>query len=275
MNSGAGGPLATCLAARGCAWPAPLTWLETVDSTNRWLKDAARAGAASWSAVVAETQTAGRGRHGNSWLSPRGNLHLSVLIEPPAALAANSLGLVPLLVGTVVVDALEDWGVGARLKWPNDVRVSGRKLAGILVEGVPGGGPLRLVAGIGVNVNEQPTAQPSQAQGGATSLCEVVGREIAPEEVAAAVLSQLALCYDAPGAADATSIVAGWRRHAEDWWGRPVRARLPAGGLLDGIVRDLTTGGALVVEDAGGRRHELTAGEIEGLRLAGEGEGET
>jgi BirA family biotin operon repressor/biotin-[acetyl-CoA-carboxylase] ligase len=270
MKADASGPLAARLAARGAAWPAPLAWLSVVDSTNRWLKAAAREGAVAWSTVVAEEQTAGRGRRGRRWLSPRGNLHLSVLAVPPTGIGTQSLGLMPLLTGVALVQALETWGVDVRLKWPNDVRVKGRKLAGILVEGVTVGGAARLVVGIGVNVN----AIPEQGRVGeiglaATSLRELLGREIAVVEVAAAVLGQLATCYDAPGAGQPARIVADWRRVAEDWWGRPVRGRLPAGELVEGFVRDIAPTGALVIEEAGGRRREILAAEIEGFGLAG------
>jgi BirA family transcriptional regulator, biotin operon repressor / biotin---[acetyl-CoA-carboxylase] ligase len=269
MSGEAGGVLAARLAARGQRWSAPLFCLASVDSSSRWLKDAARQGALPWTVVVAEEQTAGRGRRGRPWQSPRGNLHLSVLVPRPSRIDTEALGLVSLLVGTVVARALEEWRVAARLKWPNDVRVGGRKLAGILVEGLTSSGTTRLVIGIGVNVNAacrpQTDGVGQPAQG--ISLRELLGRELEVVDVAAAVLAQLATCYDAPDAGSPARIVEEWRRRAEDWWGRPVSVRLPDGALLEGILRELGPDGALLIEDTAGGRRPIVAGDVEALRL--------
>ena len=120
------------LRTRGREWPAPIGWLETVGSTNDAMKDRARAGAPAWSAVVASRQTTGRGRQGRAWLSPEGNLFLSVLLRP--ALALDRAGMLPLAAGVAAAEAAGEWGVDARLKWPNDLMVAGRKLGGVLVE---------------------------------------------------------------------------------------------------------------------------------------------
>lgn len=131
---------------------ADITVLASVDSTNRWLYDEAQAGAASGHVCLAEMQTAGRGRHGRSWVSPFGtNVYCSVLWRFDAGPMA--LGGLSLAVGVAVVRALERAGVsGVGIKWPNDLLWEDRKLAGVLVEATGDArGPGFAVAGVGIN----------------------------------------------------------------------------------------------------------------------------
>ncbi|HLA79334.1 MAG TPA: biotin--[acetyl-CoA-carboxylase] ligase, partial [Vicinamibacteria bacterium] len=106
-------------------WPGEIYHFAELGSTNDWLKDACRHGLPEWSLVVADRQTAGRGRHGRAWASPPGNLYLSVLLRP--RLPAELVSLLPLLAGVAVVEAAAGWGVAAELKWPNDVQAGGLK----------------------------------------------------------------------------------------------------------------------------------------------------
>jgi BirA family biotin operon repressor/biotin-[acetyl-CoA-carboxylase] ligase len=131
-----------------------IEWRAEVDSTQRLARELARAGAAEGTTVIAERQTAGRGRLGRQWHSPAGtNLYCSVVLRPAVALTAvPSLALV---AGLAVADAVrEAAGVAAMLKWPNDVQVGGRKVAGILMELDAEVERVQVVvAGIGVNLN--------------------------------------------------------------------------------------------------------------------------
>src|SRR5687767_4287228 len=117
--------LAAALEARGLRWPAPLEHLEVAASTNARLKEKARAGAPEWSVVIADRQTAGRGRAGHQWVSPPGNLFLSVLLRP--AMRAMHVPVLPLAAGLATVEAVGECGVEAHVKWPNDVLVGERK----------------------------------------------------------------------------------------------------------------------------------------------------
>ena len=129
-----------------------------IDSTSEEARRRAFAGDAGRLWVVAEEQTAGRGRRGRSWSSPRGNLYASaLLIDPCPQAAAPQLGFV---AGVALARAAEDLGaVGARLKWPNDLVLDGAKCAGILVEGATlPDGRLACVVGIGVNCLSAPPA---------------------------------------------------------------------------------------------------------------------
>lgn len=131
----------------------PILHFTELDSTNRYcLREAAAL--ASGTAVVADKQTVGRGQHGREWLSPPGvNLYVSVLFRPPLPTAAPVL--LPQLCALAVRDALRDFGIAEpQLRWPNDVWVSGAKIAGVLCESSWRGATLEaLVAGLGVNLN--------------------------------------------------------------------------------------------------------------------------
>src|SRR5689334_10678627 len=123
-------------------------WFAELDSTNRYLVDEARAGAPAGVVAVADHQTAGRGRLGRTWIAPPGAaLLVSVLLRP--RLPADRVHLVTLAAALALVDALPD--AGARIKWPNDVVVDDRKLAGILAEADSGGA---VVVGMGCNVRD-------------------------------------------------------------------------------------------------------------------------
>ena len=131
-----------------------LSVLREVDSTNRFLLEAEGPGDAGIQACVAETQTAGRGRRGRSWVSPFGaNLYLSV--SRSFSMQSESLQGLSLAVGVAVARAMRSIDVqGIALKWPNDIQLGGKKLGGILLEMSGGsGGPWRVVTGIGVNIH--------------------------------------------------------------------------------------------------------------------------
>ncbi len=147
---------------------------ETVDSTNNAAKQLAREGAAAGMVVWAMQQTAGRGRRGRSWVSPPGNLYASLLLRPscPPEEAAQ-LGFVTALA---VADALEEMAPGLppiACKWPNDVLVGGRKIAGILLESEIGADQnlAFLIIGLGVNL----VFAPADAEFPATSLSRARG----------------------------------------------------------------------------------------------------
>ncbi len=128
--------------------------------------------------VVAEEQTAGRGRGSNRWWTSHGGLSFSLLFDPADwQLAGEPRPERSLAVGVAIVDAVQPLvaGQGVGLHWPNDVFVSGRKLAGVLIEVLPGG---RHVVGIGLNVNNDLAAAPDNVRARATSLAELAGRSI-------------------------------------------------------------------------------------------------
>ncbi len=142
--------------------------VEVTDSTNEDARRLAADGAPSGTVVVADAQRAGRGRSGRRWFSPAGvNVYLTGLYRPQ--LPVERLSGLALDVGTAVCGVIRELGVDAQAKWPNDVLVGGRKLAGILTELVLDDGPAVLV-GLGVNVNLEATQLPLELAEIATSL---------------------------------------------------------------------------------------------------------
>ena len=240
-------------------------WPE-LESTNDEAWDLLAAGAAVGTVIVADVQTRGRGRSGRTWhLAPRRGLALSVMLLPRERCP---LTLVPLLAGLGLAEGLESLSVETELKWPNDVLIGGRKVAGVLCESRSGSGPARtVVMGVGVNVAEGPEDFPPEIQGSATSL-RIEGNDLGREEVAAAFLNRLERLWILAEERGGAPIVEGWRRRAT-FWGRRV-AVATRSGRLAGVAEDLDAEGRLLVQlDAGGRA-ALWAGGLEldpGMRI--------
>ncbi|MBI3932419.1 MAG: biotin--[acetyl-CoA-carboxylase] ligase [Acidobacteria bacterium] len=253
------------LEGRGLAWPAPIEHFAVVGSTNDVAKERARAGAAEWSVVLADRQTAGRGRHGHVWASPAGNLCLSILLRP--VWTPERTMLLPLAAGVAASEALGEFGVEVRLKWPNDLLAGERKAGGILAEALSGAAGLEaVVLGIGVNVAVDPAVLPGDLRATTTSLRVETGRDVAVADVAAAVLARLAVWYDALASLGAPALLDAWRARAVPWWGHPVEVRY-GDRVIRGIARGVDERGALLLEEEGGRVTAVLSGEVLELRL--------
>jgi BirA family biotin operon repressor/biotin-[acetyl-CoA-carboxylase] ligase len=253
------------LRVRGLEWTGTIEHLEVVGSTNDVLKRRARQGVPEWSVVVADRQTAGRGRQGHAWASPPGNLYLSVLLRP--SLPAPAWGVLPLTAGLAACEAVSELGVRAELKWPNDVLVGERKLAGVLVEAASSAGGMEsAVVGIGVNVAMAPTELPPGIAAQTTSLWLESAATVETLDVAATVLARLTVCYDALAREGAAAIVQRWRRRATAWWGSVVEVRSGA-ETRRGVARGVDERGALLLEEASGRIVPIVSGEAREVRL--------
>jgi BirA family biotin operon repressor/biotin-[acetyl-CoA-carboxylase] ligase len=234
-------------------------------STSDRVRELARLGAREWSVVIADEQWAGRGRSGHSWVSPPGNLFASVLLRPrfPAATAS----LVPLAAGLAVAEALEAWTAGALLKWPNDVLMGGRKLAGVLVESTSAGAAIdSMVVGFGINVGLDPTALPEPLNATATSILAETGRPADCLEVAAAVLGRLAVWYHALHDGHASALIEAWRTRSVPWWGRDVEIQ-SGGTLLRGQAQGIDETGALLLKTFDGVLLHILSGEAREVRV--------
>jgi BirA family biotin operon repressor/biotin-[acetyl-CoA-carboxylase] ligase len=252
------------LAERGQLWPAPIEWFETLPSTSDRIKELARTGAPEWTTVLADRQTAGRGRQGSAWVSPQGNLFLSVLLRP--MVDAEAVGVLPLAAGAATCEALRAFGPPAVVKWPNDVLVGERKIAGVLAEGTWAEGALEAVAlGIGVNLVLDPAELPADIREVTTSLIAETGRPVDRDEAAAEVLVRLVVWYHAL-ARGAAAIVEAWRSLAAPWWGRRVEVR-SGDAVVVGVVRGVDDLGALLVQSDDGRTVRVIAGDARRLRL--------
>ena len=212
--------------------------------------------------VLAESQTAGRGRRGRTWVAPtRTSILMSVLVFPPDRRPDGLAWLTALgaLAASEVVEAFT--GRPARIKWPNDVRVEGLKVAGILVERGPGA-----VLGIGLNANHDPADVPPDIRARSTSLRALLGRPVDRSEVARSLILRLDALYDRAVRLGPRSLVEPWRDCLEAS-GRWARVETE-GGTVSGRLIDADFERGLTLCDAGGGTARVACPAILALDLA-------
>jgi len=238
--------------------PIDVRWHASVPSTMDVAAALAAEGAAHGVVVAAEQQTAGRGRRGSTWVSPPGaGLYFSCIARPrgPNEGVASTLSLLTLAAGVGVRDGIAAAsGLAPDLKWPNDLLVGRRKLAGILAEGLAVGTSDQAIV-IGVGVNVQPAAYPPEVAVRATSiegeLGRAVDRDALLEAILAALWRRLAALEHSPG-----DILQAWRAASPTARGARV-AWDGRSGLTNGID---DTGALLVTTPSGVER--IIAGEL-------------
>jgi BirA family biotin operon repressor/biotin-[acetyl-CoA-carboxylase] ligase len=237
-------------------------------STNADLLARAAGGEAEGAVLVAEEQSAGRGRLGRSWTSPpRAALTFSVLLRP-AAVPRGRLGWLPLLAGVAVAAAVRAVAaVDARLKWPNDVLVGQAKLAGILAEAAGDA----VVTGIGVNVSTEPAGLPPPGPGAlaATSLAIEGAANTDRAALLAEILAGLERRYRAWCHVLGDTERSGLRAEYTELCatiGRRVRVELPGGRLLDGLAAGVDPDGRLLLSMPSDADLPVAAGDIVHLR---------
>jgi BirA family biotin operon repressor/biotin-[acetyl-CoA-carboxylase] ligase len=241
-----------------------ILWFPTLDSTNRYLLDAA-ATLPSGTLVAADTQTAGRGRQGRAWVSPPGvNLYASLLLKPPELTAPPTI--LTQAASLAICDTVRAAGVaGAWIKWPNDVLVEQRKLAGVLTEcRLTAGVPDALVIGMGVNLNMNATALAAIGQP-ATSVAAETGRPVERTAFCQALRDRLLANLATLAGAGPAALHARWVA-ASRLPGQTVIVTLPT-GPVSGTVVALAADGALHLRLADGALRVCQAGEVS-LRLA-------
>lgn len=236
--------------------------LAICDSTSSLLLDRVAAGAPSGTAVIADRQTAGRGRRGRNWQSsPADSLTFSLLWRFP--LAADRLAGLSLAVGVAVVRALESFGAqGIGLKWPNDVLYQGQaKLGGILIELQGGREATAAVIGIGLNL-QRPDGDLGQPAAG---LAEALATLPERHQLLAALLTQLAAVLDQFTARGFAGLRDAWQAH-HAWQNQPIRLLADGQPIAEGICLGADADGALLVAGAEGTVRHLS-GELS-LRMA-------
>ena len=198
--------------------------------------------------VIADQQTAGRGRQGHVWHSPPGSgLYVSIVLRPPHGKTADvrSTGLLTLAAGVALAEAVERLtGLRADIKWPNDLLVGRRKLAGILAESAPGG---YVVLGYGLNVSA--AAFPADLAQRATSLESELGRAVDRPAMCAETIAAIAGRYTDLVEGRFDAILDEWRRRAPSSRQRRVAWETPS-GPLSGVTAGIDEHGALLVRVA-------------------------
>ncbi len=226
----------------------------TLGSTNDRARALADAGAQAFTVVLAEAQSAGRGRRGRAWHSPPGSgLWMSVVLRPAGGEAARRL--LPLLMGLAAARAVETAapGVRAGLKWPNDVQIGGRKVAGVLCEAAGGDA---VVAGVGMNVMGSAHAFPPELRAVAVSVEEAWGAPPERAAVAGALVAEARRLVD-PGVLRLEGELAREVEARDVLRGRAVRLEDGRAGVAAGLAPD----GALLVEREG-RTERVLGGSV-------------
>lgn len=219
-----------------------LTALDTAESTNSAARALARDGAQSGAAVIAAEQTAGRGRFGRAWVSPRGGLWFSLLLRVKTG--DPVLPALPVLAGTALLVVLEEIsGRTLTLGWPNDIVFEGKKLAGMLVESEIGGGEAAVVIGAGVNVNNQAPELKGEQDAAAVSLREITGEETPLEKLLAEFMNTFELALDDCRRDGADRIFEQWKQRLE-LVGKKIVLKSDE-KILAGVVKDFSADGSM------------------------------
>lgn len=232
---------------------------ESVDSTNRLAGELARAGAAQGTVVLAEQQTAGRGRLGRSWASPPGvNLYCSIVLRP--SVPPVEVPRLTLVAGVAVAEAIAATAaLEPQIKWPNDVLLAGRKVAGVLTELEAEAERVRFViVGIGVNLNARRGDFPRELARKATSLALASGATVDRAAFTGCLLGALDVLYGDFLEGGFRAVRARYERfHCLPGRRVTVDGRPPVTGTVRGVDDD----GALLVESAGEVRR-VVSGEV-------------
>jgi BirA family biotin operon repressor/biotin-[acetyl-CoA-carboxylase] ligase len=236
-------------------------WAE-VDSTNTALARLAKEGCEEGTVVLADAQRAGRGRIGKPWFSPPGvNLHLSVLLRP--SLQVNEARFLTLIGSLAIADAVAGYNVKTQVKWPNDVLVNDKKIAGVLSEVQLREGRIeQLILGMGVNLNiDRPMMDRyfGDAAAGATSLYEALGMAVDRNDFTVRLLERLERHYFAFLEKGKAPVLAQWRSHS--FLGRRVSVK-EEDIHVEGIALELDEEGCLIVALDDGSSVRVREGEV-------------
>jgi len=235
-------------------------FFEELESTNIQAGLAAEGGAGEGTLVVADSQTAGRGRRGRAWNSPAGvNVYFTLILKP--SYEPGRASMVTLVMALAVSEAIcETCGLRAEIKWPNDVIVNGRKVCGILTEMNVQEGRIRyVIIGVGVNVGDQNF--PAELAATATSLQRECGQRLPRAVLIANIMAAFEKYYEAfRQRGDLSCILEKYNRCLVNM-GKEVRVLDPK-GEFQGIARGIRKNGELLVELADGSVTEVYAGEV-------------
>jgi len=235
---------------------------QTIPSTNTEAYQLALRGAPEGEIVIAESQEKGRGRLGRHWVSPPFlNLYLSVILRPE--IPPSQASLITLMAAVAVAEAIERFsGLHPVIKWPNDILVENRKVAGLLNEIHSETDRIHFVIlGIGVNLNMEKELLPKEIRGLATSLKMETGKSVSRKEFVPCLLGALEKCYTLFLREGGKPVLDAWREKAR-LKGKPVKVT-SFGETLLGRAVDIDAEGRLILETEKGERKRIVAGDVE------------
>jgi BirA family transcriptional regulator, biotin operon repressor / biotin---[acetyl-CoA-carboxylase] ligase len=238
-----------------------IVFLPETDSTNLRAKELAAGGAPEGSIVIAEKQTAGRGRKGRSWHSPEGGgIYLSLILRP--AMTPSEAPKITLMTGVAAAEALLTLThLDVRIKWPNDLLVGGKKIAGILTEiSTDMDGIDYVVVGIGINVNIPLESLAPELRESATSVLIAGGQPLPRVKVIRAFLKSFEDYYGLMQGRGFEPIRTRWKE-LSNILGRHITVEMIAKSLAGEVV-DIDMDGVLIVKDHQGRLHRIVSGDV-------------
>ena len=232
-----------------------ITCHSKISSTMEIAKRKALEGTPEGTVVITDEQTAGKGRTGRVWSSPRGCVALSVILYPETAYLSSLI----MIASLAVMHAIEHvTGLHPKIKWPNDILINGRKVCGILVEsGVQGGRSNYAVIGIGINVNLD-AAYLGEVSLKATSLSGEMGKEVPRLELIRSLLFEMERLYIA--ARDGETVYKEWRSNLETL-GRTVNAK-SGDNTYEGVAESVERDGSLILRLRDGSLKRIVAGDV-------------
>ncbi len=237
--------------------------LEEVDSTNEYAKELIGQGCLEGTVVLSDIQTGGKGRLARKWESPKGGLWMSICLKPKDGLVGDKLGIIPLLSGCAAARAVSGISdLNARVKWPNDVIINGKKMAGILSESILNGEDRWVVVGIGIDVNN-PVQEGYEFSDISTSITEETGRKFDLEKLMVQLICEFERLYNMAESGKDAEVLDEWRGMA-DTLGKKVSINRISGEIT-GIARDIDEVGALILELQNGHTETILAGDCQHL----------
>jgi BirA family biotin operon repressor/biotin-[acetyl-CoA-carboxylase] ligase len=208
--------------------------------------------------IIAETQSRGRGRMGREWLSPKGGVWISVVLRP--RLSPDEVPKLALMLGVAAAKTLLLEGLECRLKWPNDVLVNDKKVCGILTEIDAELDMVNyIIAGVGINVNNDPMDFPLEFRDTATTLKAELGREVPRAPIVRHFLEELERDYRVFIAGASSTLLEEWRR-LSGTLGRKVRI-VTHGRTFEGIATNIDDNGALLLRSEDGNTVRILSGD--------------
>ncbi len=237
-------------------------YFKETESTNTLARDMAGS-VDEGTVVIAESQTGGRGRMGHKWISPEGGIWLSVVLKP--RMQPLHAPRITLLAGVAVAKTIRNFGLPAKIKWPNDVLINGKKVCGILTEiGAEMDSIQYVVVGVGIDANVDTETFPEEFRDSSTSLKNELGYDINRVEFVQKLLIELEALYLKFQKESFTSIMEEWRMMSAtigQWVKITTQSRIIYGEAV-GVDSD----GALIIETGEGRLEKIVAGNCEHLR---------
>ncbi len=241
-----------------------LLHFEELPSTNSYLKEQGANGEPEGLVVLADIQSSGLGRQNRSWCSPQGGLYFSALLRPKN-LAINETPLISLSTGVAIAKVFQEaFGLNATLKWPNDVEINERKVAGILVEQSLMNKEVEyIIVGVGVNANTPVIKFPKELKETVTTIQEELGRAVELPRLFSYLIGQLEFWYLRLQDKGIPSIAPHWRKLCSHM-GKSVRITIGK-DKITGITRDIASDGSLILQTSSGRQ-QIRAGDVTQLR---------